>query len=640
MHDYRSALQVAIDAADEAARILLAECARPDGPRGPLGHCPADDEAEWAIRRRLSAQFPGWGFRGEETGYQPPGEGETHLWVVDPNDGTEAMQRGYRGHAVSIGLLRDGIPVLGVVQAVDAPDDAGDRFAWAEGCGPLTRNGAPVERDPWPERLGPQEVVLGSHAADRHPAGNLACLAPARLRAMASIAYRLALAAAGEGVAGASLNGPGAVDYAGGHALLRGVGGSLVDQMGAEVYYGRDGSSSTRRCFGGGPSVVRELAGCSWHIVPGSGFGEAAPPPGFEPAHLSPGSLVHDTEALRRAQGCLLGQVAGDALGALVEFQTRPEIAAQYPDAGPHLLADGGPHGIIAGQPTDDSELALMLARTLVHLGRFDPEAVAISYARWYHRWTHASEPVPCRHEWCDPFDVGGTTRTALRPVMPEDVRAESAAQTAMRAASRSSQANGALMRVSPLGIWGWRHDPVEVAEAARADARLTHPDPVCQEASALFATTIAHAIASSADARQTFQWARAWAHGHCQASEVARALGQAERSLPQGFDGPHRGWVLIALQNAFFQLRHAPSLEEAVVATVRQGGDTDTNAAICGALLGAVYGREAVPAQWRRMVLSCRPMPGHAHIPRPRPALFWPADALTLAERLMGCKT
>lgn len=55
-----------------------------------------------------------------------------------------------------------------------------------------------------------------------------------------------------------------------------------------------------------------------------------------------------------------------------------------------------------------------------------------------------------------------------------------------------------------------------------------------------------------------------------------------------------HQGWVLVAFQNAVWQLLHAPSLEEGVVDTVMRGGDTDTNAAICGALLGAVYGREA----------------------------------------------
>lgn len=82
------------------------------------------------------------------------------------------------------------------------------------------------------------------------------------------------------------------------------------------------------------------------------------------------------------------------------------------------------------------------------------------------------------------------------------------------------------------------------------------------------------------------------------------------------------QGWVLVALQNALFQLLHAPSLQDAVVATVRAGGDTDTNGAICGALLGAVHGREAIPEQWTRMIASCRPMVGHPGVHQPRPAM------------------
>jgi ADP-ribosyl-[dinitrogen reductase] hydrolase len=75
------------------------------------------------------------------------------------------------------------------------------------------------------------------------------------------------------------------------------------------------------------------------------------------------------------------------------------------------------------------------------------------------------------------------------------------------------------------------------------------------------------------------------------------------------------------------------------VVRTVQAGGDTDTNAAICGALVGAVDGREAVPAQWRRMVISCRPMVNHPGVHRPRPAILWASDVLTLAERLLATR-
>ena len=83
-----------------------------------------------------------------------------------------------------------------------------------------------------------------------------------------------------------------------------------------------------------------------------------------------------------RAQGCLLGQLAGDSLGALVEFRTPEEIRSQYPQ-GVRLLADGGTWDTLAGQPTDDSEMALMLARTLLEKGEFNADAVLEAYRGW-----------------------------------------------------------------------------------------------------------------------------------------------------------------------------------------------------------------------------------------------------------------
>lgn len=61
--------------------------------------------------------------------------------------------------------------------------------------------------------------------------------------------------------------------------------------------------------------------------------------------------------------------------------------------------------------------------------------------------------------------------------------------------------------------------------------------------------------------------------------------------------------------------------------------GDTDTNAAIMGALLGSVYGVETIPQQWQDAVLNCRP---DQSSPVPRPRQFWPVDALTLASALL----
>ena len=93
---------------------------------------------------------------------------------------------------------------------------------------------------------------------------------------------------------------------------------------------------------------------------------------------------------------------------------------------------------------------------------------------------------------------------------------------------------------------------------------------------------------------------------------------------------------MTVALQNAFYQLRHAPP-EAALVDTVRRGGDTDTNAAIAGALLGAVHGVEALPLRWRNAVLTCFPVAGLPGCQRPRPPSCWAVDALVVAERLLS---
>jgi hypothetical protein len=67
----------------------------------------------------------------------------------------------------------------------------------------------------------------------------------------------------------------------------------------------------------------------------------------------------------------------------------------------------------------------------------------------------------------------------------------------------------------------------------------------------------------------------------------------------------------------------------------VAQGGDTDTNAAICGALLGAAQGSEAVPMRWRMAILACRPIEELGAL-QPRPPRYWPDDLPALAEALI----
>ncbi|MBI3268764.1 MAG: ADP-ribosylglycohydrolase family protein [Planctomycetes bacterium] len=617
---YARALAVAERAARQAGSLLASELHRPGGPRGSGGHAPIDEEAEALIRALLLAEFPEYGVLGEELSDRdcPPKDEGRHLWVIDPNDGTVSFLEGERGSAVSIALLRNGEPILGVVFAFAAPDDDGDFFAWAEGCGPLTRNGSPIgpERS-WPTTLEGEHTLLVSQHADRNSEANARVVAPARFRAVPSIAWRLALVAAGEGVCAVSLNGPKAWDLAAGHALLRAVAGDLFDARGEPLRYSPEGVCPSSDCFGGGAAVARALLGRDRRSV----FARPAVAPEEYPLVLpAPGRLFRDAGVLSRAQGCLLGQVAGDSLGSLVEFRGADWIRGRHPD-GVRLLADGGTWDTLAGQPTDDSELALLLARALVGAGRFEEEAVARAYAWWYQS---------------APFDIGGTTRQALSAAAQARTGERTGVAAAARsAASRSSQANGALMRVSPLGIFGYSAAPESLAAWARADASLSHPHPICQDASALFAVTLARAIATGRKPAELHAEAVAWARTAGLHADVVAAVVDAASGPPSDYQS-QMGWVLIALRNAFYQLLSAPTLEAGVVDTVMRGGDTDTNAAIAGALLGAAHGRTAVPAQWRDRVLTCRPIAGLEAVHRPRPRPLWPVDALSLAERLL----
>ena len=320
------------------------------------------------------------------------------------------------------------------------------------------------------------------------------------------------------------------------------------------------------------------------------------------PADVPAGTSRGEDARLDRARGCLIGQIAGDSLGSLVEFQSPEDIRLLYPD-GVRDLEDGGKFDTLAGQPTDDSEMALALARTLIARGAYDPEAANRAYTEWLDS---------------DPFDCGLTIRDGL-----------------LGSPRHESQANGALMRIGPLGIFGASHRLDAVARWAREDARLTHPHRVCLDANAVFAMAIAYAIDHGPTPSELYERMAAWASEGEICPEV-RACVEAAATGPPDDYMTHMGWVLIALRNALWQVRHAPSLEEGVIDSVMRGGDTDTNAAICGALLGAVHGLAAIPARWTEKILRCRPEAGRPGVRRPRPTVYWPVDALDLAAQLL----
>jgi ADP-ribosylglycohydrolase len=310
----------------------------------------------------------------------------------------------------------------------------------------------------------------------------------------------------------------------------------------------------------------------------------------------------------------MLGMVIGDSLGSQVEFQDAASIRARYPD-GVRDLEPSLVWRTLAGQPTDDSELGIALARCLVGSGLYDPEAAAAAYGGWY-----ASGP----------FDIGGTTALAFGAAA--SARSDKAA-AAKRAADRRSQANGSLMRIAPFGVWA--RSPDEAAAAADADSGLSHPHPVCRAACAAFAAAIATALAGGDRAAMLGTALRIARDAGAEAASVAGVLDKAAAGVAPAEFQHQMGWVLIALQNAFYHLAAGTPIEPSLIETVGRGGDTDTNAAIAGALLGAADGRASLPVRWVLPVLTCRPDPG-LHAARPRPEAYWPDDLLELTEALL----
>jgi ADP-ribosyl-[dinitrogen reductase] hydrolase len=580
LKDLLAAVIAAVEAEGER---LAAEFMRPDGPRGQRGDAPIDLEIEERLSETLLRLLP-CTFVGEETGMSE--KESDSVWLVDPHDGTFEFTGGKRGSAVSVALLKKNIPVLGVVHSPLSPDRGRDTIAWAQGAGPIRRNGKPVDVDLSQRLLAAGEFVFATGSSALRPGAWSRACAPARYIAMPSIAYRLARIAAGDGVATLSIHGVSEYDVAAGMALVRAAGGVVLNGEGKEVALTGAAGQRLSGCFAGAPVAAAQLAGYDWKSL------ENEPPQKARVALGFPRTVP--LERLERAQGCLLGQAIGDSLGSLVESKSAAEIAQLYPN-GLRDLADGGVHHTIAGQPTDDSEMALALARCLVAERQFVPEKTLEAYRAW----------ITTR-----PVDVGATTERGLLGMHTAE-----------------SESNGSLMRVSPLGVWA-AGDPARAAETARADSALTHPNPVCVEACAAYAAAIAAGVAGGSRAAMRDA---ALAHSRGKARELL-----ARGGLPPDFM-TKSGAVRTSLLNAFHHLTQS-GFEEAVVATVAAGGDTDTNAAVCGALLGAALGRQAIPSRWTLPVLACRATLD-AGAPRPRPSAYWPDDILDLAEALLEAR-
>jgi len=281
---------------------------------------------------------------------------------------------------------------------------------------------------------------------------------------------------------------------------------------------------------------------------------------------------------LDQYRGVMLGMAAGDALGATVEFQPPDQIAANY---GVHrAIVGGGWLGLAPGEITDDTQMALCIARSIVERGRFDPGDIAARFVEWF---------------GSNPKDIGNTTRHALE-LLDAGVQWEEAGRLTHEAMKPRDASNGSIMRCAPVAL-ATRDDPLENARCSADSSRITHANPLCVDAcvtvnaaiAVLLARPDADPIAAAASAATL--------------DEVRAAVEAAREAIPATL--PAGGYVLETLTAALWAVTHHDSPEDAIVAAVNLGNDADTTGAVAGALAGARWGAEALPARWRDVLVD-----------------------------------
>jgi ADP-ribosylglycohydrolase len=314
-------------------------------------------------------------------------------------------------------------------------------------------------------------------------------------------------------------------------------------------------------------------------------------------------------------RGSILGALVGDAAGATLEFVPQSPNRSQVKQK--MAMVGGGTWRTAPGQVTDDGEMAMCLMHALAGENSFSIERVAQSYLLWY-------QSIP--------FDIGRTTSTGLSGGLkqPEGMIHRGMWKAAEQY-NRGSKANGGLMRIAPLGVWGWRLSEEDLVKAVCQDNRLTHPNPTCQHCSALYCLAIRHLILNPQDSEGAFQTAEEWAEALGN-REVQGWLSLAEQNEDVGY-APSIGFVKYGFIHAFRHLKYETSYIDAIFETLSGGGDTDTNACIVGGLVGAYHGKEGIPEPMREAILQCDTQKGRSRPEFLQTRVQFP----TLLDRLIG---
>ncbi len=303
-----------------------------------------------------------------------------------------------------------------------------------------------------------------------------------------------------------------------------------------------------------------------------------------------------------KLRGIAVGAAVGDALGMPLEFHPpRPMY---------DLATDMVKGPLPAGTFTDDTEMALALAESLLLVNPLDTRDLAARFSGWYQS---------------SPSDIGIHTQKVLK-MIARGTPWQEAAQS-VQAEKPESAANGSVMRCWPVAVARWDSPALLVAES-RLQSEVTHPHPDCMNACVLINLILAELVhrrpGSPTDAA------------------LRQAVANAVEQVDLGNDfrllvdlAPVRsrdylkntGWVRHTVESALWAVLTTRSFEEALIQAVNLGWDADTTGCVTGAVAGALYGLEAIPKRWSETL--------HGEYPLRSGRLWFLKDFIALADQL-----
>jgi ADP-ribosylglycohydrolase len=278
----------------------------------------------------------------------------------------------------------------------------------------------------------------------------------------------------------------------------------------------------------------------------------------------------------------MLGALVGDAAGATLEFchkEITEEMALKA-----MTMPGGGAIRVGPGQITDDGELTLTLWTSLNSLETSNIVPI-LTLMRGYKDW----------YESC-PFDVGRTCSLAFETFYDffrgEHIYTLQGCKDTIKKMNEGSEANGALMRATAIATWIITTDvDIEMGiECAKEDARLSHPSIVCQEVNAIYVFAIIHLL-KGLSPKETLELLDEFIYDEITSEKVKQWYYEESLDISEIDPTKQIGHVRWGFVMAIYFLRN-PDIpyEDAIKITLMKGGDTDTNAAIVGGLVGAYH--------------------------------------------------